>query len=253
MPDEALISPRDGRAALALLTRLPVPGDHAGLVERLGASAWCWPVVGLAIGALGGLAGLAALALGLPGGLAAMLVLAVQAALTGALHEDGLADCADGFWGGATRERRLEIMRDSRLGSFGALALVLVVLGRWSALGGLQGWTLVLAAALAGALSRGAMAVVMTALPSARRGGLSDSAGRPPARATLLGLAITALLSLALARWAGVMMLLAAALATGIAAAIARARIGGQTGDVLGAVQQLAELAALAAAAALIG
>ncbi|WP_102110440.1 adenosylcobinamide-GDP ribazoletransferase, partial [Oceaniglobus roseus] len=180
--------------------------------------------------------------------------LGTGAALTGGLHEDGLADTVDGFWGGWTRERRLEIMADSRIGTYGVIALVLSLGLRWSALATLFaagiGWGALIAAA---ALSRVPMAALSCALPPARPSGLSARVGRP-AQSTV-GLALLAALLLAIP-CAGAPVLPAAVLIALAASGLARLalrRIGGQTGDVLGAAQQLAETTALivfAAAAA---
>lgn len=247
MPHPALRQLRDDLAsACALLTRLPVPA-HA---PRGAAAAWAWPVAGAAVGALAGALGAGALAAGLPAGAAAALVLAAAAALTGALHEDGLADSFDGLWGGRSPAARLAIMKDSRVGSFGVLALVVVTLLRWSALAALAsaaGGGLIAAAAAAGALSRAPMAAVMAALPNARGSGLSAATGRPaPRTAALAALAALALAAACTGAAALPAALAAAAAALWIATA-ARARIGGQTGDILGCTQQLAEAAALLA------
>ncbi len=230
-------------SAFALLTRLPLP-DHR---PEGAASAWAWPLAGLVVGALAAAAASLALACGAAAGPSAAAALAVLALLTGALHEDGLADTADGLLGGRTPERRLEIMKDSRIGSFGALALMLVTLAAWSALVPLVAtgghWAALAAAA---ALSRAPMAAVMAALPPARATGLSAATGRPsPAcagAAAALGLGAALILC-------GGAALSAAAAAAGLSALLAlaaRARIGGQTGDILGATQQLSFAAALA-------
>jgi adenosylcobinamide-GDP ribazoletransferase len=176
--------------------------------------------------------------------------MAVQAALTGALHEDGLADCADGFWGGHTRERRLEIMKDSRIGSYGAVALMLALLARWSALAALMSagaWGLALAAMI---LSRAAMGLVMAGLPNARAGGLSAQHGAPSWVAAWAGVGFGLLLGAFAAGSAALWLALAVALVAAGLAGVARAKIGGQTGDVLGATQVLAEVTALAVATA---
>ena len=138
---------RGPRAALSFLTVLPAGGHDAAPSVSLG-RAW-FPAVGLLLGGLaGGALWLVSHATSpLVGAVAALAVLAL---LTGALHLDGLADAADGLLGGATPERRLEIMRDSRLGSFGAVVVVLVLLGDWAALAGMSPLR-ALAALLAGA------------------------------------------------------------------------------------------------------
>jgi adenosylcobinamide-GDP ribazoletransferase len=233
-------------AAFALLTRIPVPVDHAAAAARGARAAWAWPVAGAAVGAIAAGAGLLLTRAGLPADVAAVAVLAVQAMLTGALHEDGLADSADGLWGGRDRERRLAIMKDSRIGSFGVLALGLGLMARWAALAaliGAGGW--VSAVVAAAAVSRVPMAAIAALLPPARDSGLSHGTGRPGGATLVLAAAVAAGLALPGAGAALPLLLLAVATVTLGWAALARARIGGQTGDILGAGQQLGEIAAL--------
>jgi len=240
--------PRDVLAALALLSRLPLreaPRAHAG-------TAWAYPLAGAVLGALGALVGSVALWLGLPPSLAAFVVLAAVVVMTGALHEDGLADVADGFWGGWTRTRRLEIMRDSRIGTYGVVALALSLAARWQALalimGAGQHWAALIAVA---ALSRAAMPGVMCALPHARSDGLSRSVGRPPATRAWAALGVAALVGLPCLGVGGTLgALILVGLVTAGFAFLAKVKIGGQTGDVLGATQQLCEIALLVAIAA---
>lgn len=252
MPPFRDIAPRlmpDLWSAFALLTRLSVP-DHRGTGAG---SAWAWPVVGAALGAIGaGVAGMA-LWLGLTPGVVAALVLALGAMLTGGLHEDGLSDTADGLFGGWTRERRLEIMKDSRVGSYGVLALVLVTLARWTALATVLASGSLWALVAVGALSRAPMAVVMWALPNARDRGLSHATGRPSGEGALIGAALAVACAVLFAGWAALPMLALVALTTAWLARMAQRRIGGQTGDILGATQQLAEAACLAVLAARAG
>jgi adenosylcobinamide-GDP ribazoletransferase len=226
----------------ALLTRLPLP-EHT---SRGAASAWAWPVVGLILGAIAGLTGWLALWLGLPPSIAALLVLTAQVFASGGLHEDGLADTADGLWGGWTRERRLEIMRDSRIGSYGVIALILGYAARWSALsllleGGAYGAALIAAAAM----SRGVLPGVMALVTPARADGLSRSTGRPSVATAGVAAALALLIGV-ITLGGGVIWaaLLALAVTIGLAR-IAVARIGGQTGDILGATQQVVEIAVL--------
>ncbi len=241
--------PFDLAAALGLLTRLPVPLDFARAQARGAKAAWAWPVAGLVVGAVGAVAGGLALWLGAGPGAAAALALGAQMAVTGGLHEDGLADSADGLWGGHNRARQLEIMKDSRIGTYGVLALMIVTLLRWSALAQLfeaGSWAALLAA---GALSRAPMAALMAALPNARGSGLAQSVGRPGGATVALGAALALACGLAMLGAAGLWAALWVAgigLAVG---AVARAKIGGQTGDILGAAQQLAEAAVLTVAA----
>jgi adenosylcobinamide-GDP ribazoletransferase len=230
-----------------LLTRIPLPLTAAPRPD----ACWGWPLVGLVVAGLGAATGGVAVACGMPAGPAAALVLVVQALLTGGLHEDGLADTADGLFGGRDKARRLEIMKDSRIGSYGTLALLLVTLLRWSALAVVlaQGhWGAVLAA---GAISRVPMAALMAGLPNARGSGLSAMVGQPSQGAAFAAGVLAVVLALVFAGSAAVpMALLAGAAAWGLGA-YAKARIGGQTGDILGASQQLAEAAVLLVAASL--
>ncbi len=247
-PPTPLMKPADIAEALALLSRLPVPAH----VPRGAASAWAWPVAGLVLALIAGGVAALVLALELPPGIAAGLVLAVQVALTGGLHEDGLADCADGFWGGSGRARRLEIMKDSRVGSYGVIALGLGLGLRWTALTYLFGAGLLLAPLVTAAvLSRGSMAVVMAALPNARGAGLAAGVGRPGRRTALAAVGLAVGLAFAATGWGAFVALFWAAVAAFGLALAARAKIGGQTGDVLGASQQLTEIAVLACLAAL--
>ncbi|WP_267425950.1 adenosylcobinamide-GDP ribazoletransferase [Methylobacterium sp. GC_Met_2] len=187
--------------------------------------------------------------------LAATLAVATLVVATGALHEDGLADVADGFGGGATLERRLEIMRDSRIGAYGGAALVLSLALRIGALATLldrTGYAAATALILAAALSRVAALAPMVLLAPARPGGLSASVGRPSraSLATALGLGLALALAACLLGlpFGGVaLMMMCAGLTVLSLTALARKKIGGQTGDVIGACQQVAEIAALVA------
>lgn len=250
--DDRLLRAGDISAGFALLTRLPLRASDAALA-RGARAAWGWPVVGAVLAGLTGVAALALLALGLPAPLVAGLCLGLGVMMTGALHEDGLADSADGFWGGWEPVRRLEIMKDSHIGSYGVIALILSLGLRWLALAELFAAGLVLPVLVTVAvLSRAGMAVVMLALPHARENGLARSVGRVPRATALLGVALAlgmALLSLgpvalALAGLAGL-----ACLAMGW---LARVKIGGQTGDVLGATQQVCEIVLLIALATIL-
>lgn len=243
----------DISAALMLLTRLPLPKGLSPATPPGPGSAWAWPVAGGLVGILSAAGGTIALALGLAPGLAAAMVVVVQVMATGGLHEDGLADTADGLWGGGSPVRRLDIMRDSRIGSYGVLALILSVLLRWLALSLLaQAGALLAGVIIASALSRAPMAVVMSALPHARSDGLSRLVGRPSGATAGIGIAVAAATALFL--WPA--SLPALALITPLPALwlarLARQKIGGQTGDILGASQQLTEIAALLTLSALI-
>ncbi len=241
---------RDVTAALGLLTRLPVAVDGTWATARGAASAWAYPVVGLILGVIAGVIATVCLWIGLPVTITAGLVLVATVMMTGAMHEDGLADCADGFWGGWDRARRLEIMKDSRIGTYGVAALVLGLGLRWLALSAALGtglWAAVLVPAI---VSRAAMVWVMNALPHARDGGLSRSVGRPGIVVAQVAVAVAAVMALVLLG-AGVLPVAGvAALVTWGMMRVATAKIGGQTGDVLGAVQQVVEIAVLLVLAA---
>ncbi|MCJ2121745.1 adenosylcobinamide-GDP ribazoletransferase [Methylobacterium sp. J-077] len=187
--------------------------------------------------------------------LAATLAVAVMVLATGALHEDGLADVADGFGGGATLERRLEIMRDSRIGAYSGAALVLALALRIGALATLldrTGYAAATALILVAVLSRLAALAPMVLLPPARPGGLSAAVGRPDraslwvALGSFLVVALAAVI-LGLPLRGVALAILCAGLAALALTRLAREKIGGQTGDVIGACQQLSEIAALLA------
>ncbi|KAF0115392.1 MAG: adenosylcobinamide-GDP ribazoletransferase [Rhodobacteraceae bacterium] len=252
--DIALRLPADLLTAFALLSRLPLPNHQS----TGAASAWAWPLVGAVLGALGAALAAAALWLGITPGVTAALVLALSAMITGGLHEDGLSDTADGLYGGWTKARRLEIMKDSRVGSYGVLALVLVTLARWSALTavlvyGQNGGDLWAALVATGALSRAPMALTMALLPNARGEGLSHTTGRPSPATALSALLIAAAIAVALTGWTAVPLVFAALGPAILLAFLALRKIGGQTGDILGATQQLAEVACLAVLSARAG
>ncbi len=243
---------RDVADALRFFTRLRVGEPAPGAALDLGRIAWAAPVAGAAVGLIGALVLALTTRLGLPLFLRAGLATAALVALTGALHEDGLADVADGFGGGATRAMKLEIMRDSRVGAYGAIALALALILRVGALtAALDGgfWRAALSLTLVAALSRAAALTPLALLPPARADGAGAAAGRLDSSA--LAAAWTSALVIALAFGLvalGLAHALVAALMSGAGAlamvALARRAIGGQTGDVAGAAQQVGEIAA---------
>ncbi len=228
------------------LTRLPVRlGSQPPSLAY--ASPW-FPVVGALLGlALGCVFALLTLA-SMPSFPAAILLIALLALATGALHEDGLADCADAL-GPHDRERRLEVMRDSRIGTYGTLALALTVLARVTGLASLWNPADQIAyLVVILALSRGLMVPTMAALPFARVDGLARRAGRPDGGTVALALIVPGLLAFALLPVHRALLLIAVAVAVAsLWAWTARRAFGGQTGDVLGAQQQLVETALLLA------
>lgn len=227
--------------AFTLLTRLPVGGfvaTHPPSADCV----WAYPVVGLAAGGLAGLLLHGLQQAGMPQPLAVLWALAAYVLLTGALHEDGLADTVDGFGGGGTVARKLEIMRDSRIGSFGALALVFSVAVRAIALA--LSARPELALILTAILGRGAMLLPLVLLRPARVDGLAAVLGGGTARAWT-GLLLAALAGVFAPRAA------LAALAGGLGMTLlARRQVGGYTGDVFGAAEQVAECACLSVLAA---
>lgn len=244
--------------ALRFLTRLPVPFVRTVDPPPLKDAMAMFPVVGALVGGLSALGLIAANFAGLPDLFCALFALGLAAMITGAFHEDGLADVADGFGGGATREDRLEIMRDSRIGTYGTLALILVILARASLLTtllDLAPQAIVVLMAGAAAFSRALMVDLMWATKPARANGLSVLAGQPSRNTTLAALAIGGIGagvggSLMLSPEAGVLALVAGGLALAMVRALAMRKIGGQTGDVCGAGQVLSETAMLTVYAA---
>jgi adenosylcobinamide-GDP ribazoletransferase len=238
------------RVALGFLTRVPVADREPLTAARLSAAAPWFPVVGLVVGGvLGGTRLLADLAL--PAGPATVLALAAAVVVTGGLHEDGLADVADGLGAHVSRERRLEIMRDPRVGTFGVLAVVLALLLAWSLLSGLSGGDCLRAALVGHVLGRWSTLPLALAFGPARR----DGKGRL-LHVTPVGLALGSVVAVAVALVAGrpgpgaVALGVAAVVAVGAGAGMARV-VGGMTGDTYGAVTKLVELAAYAALVAM--
>ena len=243
----------DVPAALGLLTRLPIKVDAEAAMARGAASAWAYPVVGLCLAALTLVVVTVLSWLGVSTFVLAGVCLLVPIVLTGAMHEDGLADSADGLWGGWTKERRLEIMKDSRIGTYGVLALILSLLLRFAALSALiEADVLAAALLISAAGSRANMVVLMSLLPNARDNGLSQSVGRPSHQTMLVGCGVAIVAGALLSLWALPAVLIVAILVALLCAAIAKAKIGGQTGDTLGATQQVSEIALLITFSALL-
>ena len=193
------------------------------------------------------------MALGLPAVIAGLVALACLTISTGALHEDGLADSVDGLWGGFDPARRLEIMKDSHIGSYGVLALVFSLALRGTLLALLLETTQPEIALLVPAtLSRAMMPLVMAGLPHARNSGLSHSVGRVSKATAIVAIALSTVIAVALLGPGGFGVVVVALGSTAICMGLAKAKIGGQTGDILGATQQVSEIAILLAMAALL-
>jgi len=241
----------DLRTAVAFLTRLPMPHPIGPMPANFVRAHRMFPLVGAAIGGAVGLLFLGMRAIGVPDLAAAALALGASAILTGALHEDGLADVADGFGGGRDPAAKLEIMRDSRLGTYGALILMVSFVTKLSALAVLPDAVVIQSLIAAHALARGVLPVMSMKLTYARKDGLAASAGRPDLATAVTAGAfalVIALLSLPLLD-ALLAALASCAVAAGMAV-LAQRQIGGQTGDVLGCAEQLGETAILVLLAA---
>ncbi|MNR89320.1 Cobalamin synthase [compost metagenome] len=235
---------RDLSIALVFLTRLPLPltGEVDG--RDIARSSRYYPLVGALVGLF--VAACFTLASGpFPPLLAATLAATASTLMTGAFHEDALGDVADAFGGGMTRERKLEIMKDSRQGTYGVLAIVLALLLRIQAYALIPMAHAVPVFVACHALSRVGLVWMLWRLPTARQDGLGADAKSLTWREPLIATALGALLATSLLGYAGIM----AAIATGIAALlvsyVSLRQIGGITGDVLGSSQQVGELFAL--------
>jgi adenosylcobinamide-GDP ribazoletransferase len=236
-------------AALTLLTRLPVSGwAPRGQWPDSADAVWAYPVAGLIVGGAGAALLWAAQRLGMAQSVSATLAVAAMVLMTGGLHEDGLADTADGFGGGAAAERKLEIMRDSRIGSYGGLALVLTTLLRITALAAVPTGRGEIALLAAGALSRGAVIPLLLLLHPARTNGTAASLVRLRRGIALCGLALAAAGSFCLP-WPHAALCTGAVLVAALLLArIAKRQIGGYTGDVLGCTVITCECVALVVA-----
>lgn len=229
----------------------PVKAGDARAALRYGARAF--PLAGLIVGAVGALTYAVCSALKLPPEAAAFIAIGAMIFFTGALHEDGLADLADGAGSHKDKDTRLRIMRDSRIGTFGTLALIIVVGVKTGSITAL-GWPDHVATMLLGsaAASRAFLPALMRFIPPARADGLAVQAGRPEENQVVLAALLGA--ALALLFLGPVAGIIAFAVGAGTAAFIgwfAKRRIGGLTGDVLGAAQQMSEAAMMLVVVAL--
>ncbi|MCW2275160.1 adenosylcobinamide-GDP ribazoletransferase [Rhodoblastus acidophilus] len=244
---------RETAEALRFFSRMPIPGGviasgddfFRGALRRA-------PYAGAVLGFGFGLMLLAATNAGATPQVAAWLVVGLSALVTGAMHEDGLADVADGFGGGYTREKRLEIMRDSRIGAFGASALIFSFGARVAALSTLAAAPerAILALVAAGAISRAACLAPLVLLRPARTDGLGRASlmNVGEARQSWIAAAVFAFAPLlaGFSLTACLASLLLAVFAVRVLCGWAQRMIGGQTGDVAGAAQQVAEIIVLA-------
>lgn len=237
---------------LRFFSRLPV-GDAPHAVPDLNRMAPALPFVSLAVGFVPALLLTVLAWLGAPPLFAAAIGVGLLVVLTGAMTEDALADSADGLFGGASVERRLEIMKDSRHGTYGVVAIVLYLILRVTALGGvaainpLAAGGLMLAATIA---ARSGSLWLSVELSSAREGGASASVGRVGKRTFAVGAGFATVFLFVLAGpFTSVIAVVLALLAAGLAALgwvwVCRKLVGGQTGDLIGALHALIEAAVL--------
>lgn len=244
----------DLRLAVAMLTRIPMPHPDGASPAYFARAQRLMPLVGAGIGAVVGLVYMGLLAIGLPTMAAAALALGAGMWLTGGFHEDGLADLADGFGGGRDKAAKLEIMRDSRIGTYGTLIVIVAFVAKLAALVSLPSTTAVVALIAAHALSRGLLPVVTLFLPPARSDGLGASGGQPDRTVATIALALAVLVALISLPFAHAVPAIIVAIAAVAAVAwLGWRQIGGYTGDVLGGAQQVAEVAILLLLAARMG
>ena len=243
----------DTLRCVTFLTRVPVSAPESSTFPS---AMRAFPLAGLLIGGMGGFLCALAVFLGIPALVAACLAVSFVVLVTGALHEDALSDVADGFGGGSTKERKLEIMRDSRCGAFGVAALVLLLLTKIASLAALvdgfaSPWAIIPVYAAAAAWSRTLSASLMASTPPARRDGLAVAVGAPDVtthrQVLILGTLITVLLLwIALGPLAYFAAFAVSVAVFWLVRKLALKHIGGHTGDVAGAVQTLTELAVFA-------
>ena len=233
---------------IAFFTRIPLPtafGKKISPTISLKDATHFFPIVGLVIGILTGIVWTITASV-LPSTVAAGLAIGFGCLLTGALHEDGLADCADGLGATSNREKALDIMRDSRIGTYGALALVLSVGLRWTALASLSPVQGFAALIIAHTVSRSAMALAMRFSKYARQEGLGKMVeGKVSNSDAFTALATPLLFAIVLAQITGFAASFFAYIAAVAFLLILKKRLGGFTGDGLGAMQQTAEITAL--------
>ena len=229
--------------AIRFFTRLPVPAWVGHSSEALASSTRYFPAVGIVVGGIAALVFLATSYVW-PLTLAVLASMAATLYITGAFHEDGWSDTIDGFGGGWEKERVLAIMKDSRIGSYGAAALIIMLLAKFCALIELKPSLIPLAMIAGHALSRLCATAVMTSLDYVRDEGKAKPMSAKISHAARVFALLTALLPLLFLPWSQVLTgLVLAAFATLWLARLFKRRIGGYTGDCLGAVQQLSEVA----------
>ena len=240
--------------AVRFFSRLPT-GSIAHQKPELNRIAMALPLASLAIGAGPALLLLGGGLVGLPGYFAAALAVGAMVLVSGAMAEDALADAADGLFGGQSPARRLEIMKDSRHGTYGVAALCLFIMLRVTGLGAVAASSPLAAAAIwlaANIAGRSGALWLVVALPAARPDGLAATAGAVSGRSFAVGAVFAVLLLFVLGGAATNLLALGLAIAAALAvmagwSALCRRLVGGQTGDLIGALGALIEIAVLAA------
>ena len=230
--------------SLGLFTRIPVKSrvEHA----ILGTTVWSWPIIGGTIGLVVGIIAEVINSLEAPPELSALIIITLLIFITGGFHEDGLADTCDGLWGGNTPEKRLDIMKDSRIGTFGVLSLIISIMFRWVLLkflfesGFLVGPIIVVCV-----VSRSILVPFMMILPSARKTGLSSSVGKIPLWSATICLIISLLPIFLFLGPSGLIPVFFGLFTILPVYFLAKKLLQGQTGDVLGMLQQLVEIGIL--------
>ncbi len=232
------------KACMVFCTRLPLSRGTPIAGTAIAKAAWAFPIAGLAVGVIGAVVYALAHRVGLPAWPAAALTVAATLVATGCLHEHGLAATADGFGGGKTREQKLDIMREGRIGVYGVCALAISLLIR---VGGLASFpdarSVVWALVASHAAARATMPALMLLLPPARSDGPSHDAGRPPGEAVgAAALLAFLVLAVCLHPVHGFLALIFLVVVVALMAWLSSSQIEGQTGDVLGALEQTSEI-----------
>jgi adenosylcobinamide-GDP ribazoletransferase len=242
--------------ALGLLTRFPLPTFETRTEASVGSAFWAYPLAGALIGAVAAAVFFAASAIGFTTLVSALLTIAISILVSGGFHEDGLSDFWDGLGGGKTKEDKLTIMRDSRVGTYGALALyislslqtaLLTSLYQYAGLG-------MVAGALVGAeiTARGAIALPVALLEPAREDGLGRSLTDLSRNTLIIGVLIAIIVPAGLLGLPGIALAAGAAVGAAFITLLAGHFLEGYTGDVLGATVTTARLAGLGALALLV-
>ena len=233
--------------AFMLLTRLPA-GTLTSQLPELAHARWAFPIVGCIVGGIIAVSYIILSLLLLPSFAAAILAITAGLFSTGAIHEDGLADCADGFGGGQNREKKLAIMRDSAIGSYGTLSLIIIMGLRISLLSMLPAkLEIVTPIIICAVISRYAMVGYLCLLPAARQDGLGNQAsGNQTSGDNISALLLAGLIALpafVIGAFGLIYVIIAIVSVALIWGVIAKYKLGGQTGDVCGAGQIICETA----------